>query len=177
MDAVKDIGALLDWIEMQPNLDSKRVAVYGASYGGFMALASAVEFSDRLACGIDLFGVSDLENRIRETREDRRDRVRAEYGDERDPEMRSFLHSISPLGHEERIKIPLFIFQGAHDTRVPAGESRRMAARLRARGQLVWYIEASDQGHQMPNPMNSFFVMPAGLTFLEACFAERKYRR
>ena len=172
MDAVKDIGALLDWIKTQPTLDSTRVAVYGASYGGFMTLASAVEFSDRLACGIDFSGISDFANLNRETREGMRDWARVEYGDERDPEMRSFLQSISPLDHQERIKIPLFIFQGAQDTRVPAGESRRMVAKLRARGQPVWYMEAADQGHQMPNPVNSFFVVPAGLTFLERCLLE-----
>jgi dipeptidyl aminopeptidase/acylaminoacyl peptidase len=172
MDAVKDIGALLDWIRTQPELDSKRVAVFGGSYGGFMALASAVEFSDRLACGIDFFGISDFTNMIRETREGMREWARVEFGDERDPEMRSFFQSISPLDHHERIRIPLLIFQGANDTRVPVGESRRMVEKLRARGQNVWYIEASDQGHQMPNPVNSFFVVPAGLTFLERCLVE-----
>lgn len=52
-DALQDIRALLDWIRTQPSLDNRRVAIYGASYGGFIALASAVRFSDRLACAID----------------------------------------------------------------------------------------------------------------------------
>ena len=47
-DSVKDIGALLDWIETQPQFDSSRIAVYGGSYGGYMVLASAVHYSDRL---------------------------------------------------------------------------------------------------------------------------------
>ena len=104
---------------------------------------------------------------IRETREGMRDWARSEFGDERDPEMKSYLTSISPLNHQDQIKVPLFIFQGTNDPRVPVGESRRMVARLRARGQPVWYIEASDQGHAMPNPVNSFYVMPAGLSFLD----------
>jgi len=141
-----------------------------------MTLASAVEFSDGLACGIDFSGISDFSNMIRETSVGMREWARVEFGDERDPAMLSFLQSISPLAHHERIKIPLFIFQGMHDTRVPVGESRRMVAKLRARGQPVWYIEASDQGHQMPNPVNSFFVLPAGLTFLENCFAGKGKR-
>jgi hypothetical protein len=49
-----------------------------------------------------------------------------------------------------------------------------MAARLRGRGQKVWYIEAADQGHSMPNPINSLFVLPAGLTFLDRCLLEGK---
>jgi dipeptidyl aminopeptidase/acylaminoacyl peptidase len=167
VDAIRDVGALLDWIKTQPDLDSSRVAVYGGSYGGFMALASAVYFSDRLACSIDFYGISDFSNMIRETREGMREWARTEFGDERDPEMKNYLASISPLNHQDQIRVPLFIFQGANDTRVPVGESRRMVARLRARGQPVWYIEASDQGHTMPSPVNSFYVMPAGLSFLE----------
>lgn len=139
-----------------------------------MALASAVEFSDRLACAIDFFGISNFENINRETRGGMRDWARGEFGDERDPGMLSFLQSISPLEHADRIRIPLFIFQGARDTRVPVSESRRMVARLRARGQPVWYIEASDQGHSMPNPVNSLFALPAGLTFLDRCLQNGK---
>jgi dipeptidyl aminopeptidase/acylaminoacyl peptidase len=171
-DAIRDIGALLDWIQTQPNLDSTRVAVYGASYGGFVALASAVEFSDRLACGIDFFGISDFENMIRDNQRGMRGWARVEFGDERDPQMRAFLQSISPLARADRIRIPLFIFQGANDTRVPVSESRRVIAALRARGQRVWYVEAADQGHSMPNPVNSIYVLPAALTFLESCLVE-----
>jgi dipeptidyl aminopeptidase/acylaminoacyl peptidase len=166
-DAIKDVGALLDWVKTQPDLDSTRVAVLGASYGGFMALASAVHYSDRLACAIDFYGISNFGNMIRETREGMRDWARVEFGDERDPEMKSFLDSISPLESPGRIKSPLFVFQGANDTRVPVGESRRMVAALRARGQPVWYIEASGQGHAIPNPINSFYVVPAVLSFLD----------
>ena len=39
-DSVKDIGALLDWIEAQPDLDATRVAVIGGSYGGYMVGAA-----------------------------------------------------------------------------------------------------------------------------------------
>jgi len=59
-DSVKDIGALLDWIETQPDLDQNRVAVYGGSYGGYMVLASAVHYSDRLKAAVDVVGISPL---------------------------------------------------------------------------------------------------------------------
>ncbi|MGO4781628.1 prolyl oligopeptidase family serine peptidase, partial [Lysobacter sp. 2RAB21] len=47
-DSVKDIGALLDWVGQQPELDAKRVGVYGGSYGGYMVLASLTHYSDRI---------------------------------------------------------------------------------------------------------------------------------
>ena len=52
-DAVRDIGALLDWIATQPDLDENRVAIHGTSYGGYIVLAAAVNYSDRLRAGVD----------------------------------------------------------------------------------------------------------------------------
>ena len=59
-DAVKDIGALLDWIQQQPQLDARRVGIKGGSYGGYLALASMVHYSDLLCCGIDEWGISNF---------------------------------------------------------------------------------------------------------------------
>ena len=57
-DAVKDVGALLDWIAQQPSLDASRVMVTGASYGGYMTYAVAAPLSGadpmRLCRGRDL---------------------------------------------------------------------------------------------------------------------------
>ena len=50
LDSVRDIGALLDWIGTQDDLDSQRIMITGGSYGGYMTLASAVEYNDRIAC-------------------------------------------------------------------------------------------------------------------------------
>ena len=47
-DAIKDIGSLLDWIKMQPYLDADRVLVTGSSYGGYVALSVAANYSDRV---------------------------------------------------------------------------------------------------------------------------------
>ena len=57
-DSVKDIGALLDWIAKQPDLDASRVGVVGGSYGGYMTLASLVHYSDRIRAGVDVVGIS-----------------------------------------------------------------------------------------------------------------------
>ncbi len=146
-DAVADIGALLDWIATQPELDESRVAVYGASYGGYMVLASAVHYSDRLVAGVNRAGISHFVTYLENTGDFRRDLRRFEYGDERDPDMRAFLESISPLNHVDRIDIPLFIAQGQNDPVVPASESAQMVEALRARGQTVWYMNALNEGH------------------------------
>jgi dipeptidyl aminopeptidase/acylaminoacyl peptidase len=146
-DAVRDIGALLDWIATQERLDASRVAVFGASYGGYMALASAVHYSDRLVGAIDRAGISNFVTYLENTSDYRRDMRRVEYGDERDPQMRAFLESISPLNNVERINIPLFIVQGQNDPVVPVTESEQMVRALRERGQTVWYMNALNEGH------------------------------
>ena len=146
-DAVHDIGALLDAIEASPLLDASRVAVYGASYGGYMALASAVHFSERLVAGVAHAGISNFVSYLENTRDYRRDLRRGEYGDERDPEMRSFLESISPLNNVAQIDIPLLIVHGQNDAVVPVSESEQMVAALRQQGQTVWFMNALNEGH------------------------------
>jgi dienelactone hydrolase len=44
---VKDIGALIDWVQIQPNFDKERVGVYGRSYGGYMVLASMIDYGEK----------------------------------------------------------------------------------------------------------------------------------
>ncbi len=90
-DSVKDLGALLDWIRTQPGLDADRVLVTGGSYGGYMALAAAVHYSERIAGAIASVGISSFVTFLERTETYRRDLRRVEYGDERDPEMRAFL--------------------------------------------------------------------------------------
>ena len=146
-DSVRDIGALLDWIATQPELDETRVGVYGASYGGYMVLASAVHYSDQLRAAVDNVGISSFVTFLENTQDYRRDLRRAEYGDERDPEMRAFLEKISPLNNVEKISIPMFVVQGQNDPRVPVTESEQIVRALREQGNTVWYMNALNEGH------------------------------
>src|SRR5581483_3091979 len=125
-DSVKDIGALLDWIAARPDLDASRVMVMGGSYGGYMTLASMTHFNDRLRCAIDVVGISNWVTFLEHTEAYRRDLRRVEYGDERDPKMRDFLATISPLASVAKISKPMFIVAGKNDPRVPWTEGRQM---------------------------------------------------
>jgi dipeptidyl aminopeptidase/acylaminoacyl peptidase len=166
-DSVKDIGALLDWIETQPDLDQDRVAVFGGSYGGYMVLASAVHFSDRLKAAVDIVGISSFVTFLENTQDYRRDLRRVEYGDERDPEMRAHLEKISPVNNVEKIDIPLFVVQGENDPRVPVTESTQMVAALRDRGETVWYMNALNEGHGYRKKENRDIYQQATALFLK----------
>lgn len=168
-DAVRDIGSLLDWIGEQPDMDPTRVAVTGGSYGGYMVLASLVHFSPRLACGVDVVGVSNFVTFLENTADYRRDLRRAEYGDERIPEMRAFLESISPLNNAEAITSRLMVIQGANDPRVPVGESRQLVDRVRANGLDVTYMEGANEGHGFRHPWNAFYAGLAQQQLIREC--------
>ena len=165
-NSVFDIGALLDWIEHQPDLDADRVVVYGGSYGGYMVLASLMHYSDRLAGGINIVGISNFVTFLENTAGYRRDLRRAEYGDERIPEVREFLESISPANNAERITAPLFIIQGANDPRVPASEAEQILEAVRSAGGDPWYLLALDEGHGFARQSNRDFQREAETMFL-----------
>ncbi len=153
-DSVKDIGALLDWIETQPDLDSSRVAVYGGSYGGYMVLASLVHYSDRLRGAVDIVGISNFVTFLENTQDYRRDLRRVEYGDERDPAMRAHLEKISPNRHAGKITAPLFVAQGQNDPRVPVTEAEQIVRDVRSAGYDVWYMNALNEGHGFRKKVN-----------------------
>jgi dipeptidyl aminopeptidase/acylaminoacyl peptidase len=146
-DSVKDIGALLDWVGANGTFDAQRVLVYGGSYGGYMVLASMTHYNDRLAGAVDIVGISNFVTFLENTSGYRRDLRRAEYGDERDPEMRATLARISPLNSIARVTKPLFVVHGANDPRVPLGEAEQVLAAVRANGGEAWLMLARNEGH------------------------------
>ena len=166
-DSVKDIGALLDWIETQPHLDSNRVAVYGGSYGGYMVLASAVHYSDRLKAAVDIVGISNFVTFLKNTKDYRRDLRRVEYGDERNPDMEAFLQNISPNNNVDQIQVPMFVVQGENDPRVPVTEAEQVVKSLRDNGKKVWYMNALNEGHGYRKKENRDIYQQAVILFLK----------
>jgi dipeptidyl aminopeptidase/acylaminoacyl peptidase len=166
-DSVKDIGALLDWIKTRPELDASRVAVQGGSYGGYMVLASMFRFPDRLRAGVDAVGISRFVSFLENTKDYRRDLRRAEYGDERDPEMKKHLDDIAPLNHAGEIRAPLLCLQGANDPRVPASEAEQIVKALRANKIEAWYVLAKNEGHGFAKKDNQELVAAITYEFFE----------
>jgi len=146
-DAVKDVGALLVWLSLQSAYDAKHFVVSGDSYGGYLALATLVNFGDRLRGAVDMSGITDFTSFLSNGAAYRQSQRRAEYGDERDPDMKAFLRRISPLTNAERISRPVLIVQGKNDPQVPSSEAEQLLYRLRSKGDEVWYLQAGDEGH------------------------------
>ncbi len=167
-DTVKDVGALLDWIAAEPSLDEERVMVTGASYGGFMTYAVAQAYGDRLRCAFAAAGISDFISYFRNTDSSRVEDRRAEYGDERIPEIRDFLTRISPVSQASKLRIPLLIAHGQKDSRVPVEQAEAMAAAARANGVPVWLTVYTDEGHSLPTTRaNNDFLFYTWIQFVQ----------
>jgi dipeptidyl aminopeptidase/acylaminoacyl peptidase len=163
----QDINTLLDWIQTQPDLDSSRVMITGGSYGGFMTLAVATNYNDRICCSVDVVGPSNLVTFLEHTSGYRQDLRRVEYGDERDPKMREFLEKIAPANKAKNITKPLFVIAGLNDPRVPVSESQQMVNIVRQNGTPVWWLMAKDEGHGFGKKKNQDYQFDATVMFVK----------
>jgi dipeptidyl aminopeptidase/acylaminoacyl peptidase len=149
-DAVKDLGALLVWLGLDSRFDAKHVVVSG----GYLALATLVNYGDRLRGAVDFAGITDFIGFMGTTAPYLQGQERANYGDERDTDMRAYLRRISPLTGADRISRPLLDVHGKNDPRVPVSQSDELANRLRSRGGTVWILKAADEGHAFGKRQN-----------------------
>jgi dipeptidyl aminopeptidase/acylaminoacyl peptidase len=146
-NAVKDIGALLDWIAQQKDLDKDRVTLAGPSYGGLMALAASALYPDRVRCTFDGFGISNVATFLDRAIPSIKPVRRGEYGDESDPAVRAFMERTAPVNHADRLRMPLFIAHGRNDPSVPVQESEQIVAAVKKNGTPLWVMYATNAGH------------------------------
>lgn len=146
-DAVKDIGAILDWIATRPELDKNRVMLLGISSGGWLALQAGSAYNDRIRGVIEGAGITNFVTFLESTDPARQENRRHEYGDERDPAMREFLLSLSPAKNAAALKKPTFIIQPGKDARVPLNQAQELLQALKANNQPVWYLEFTEANH------------------------------
>lgn len=152
---------------LHPELDPNRVAVLGGSYGGYMVLASLVHFSDRLKAGVDIVGIASFATFLKNTSAYRRDLRRAEYGDERTPQMKAEFARIDPVNNAGRIRSALFVAHGRNDPRVPFSEAVQIVKKVRRNGKKVWTVYADNEGHGFRKKENADYLTAAMVLFLQ----------
>jgi dipeptidyl aminopeptidase/acylaminoacyl peptidase len=164
-DSVKDLAAAVDWLKTSGDADSRRIAVMGGSYGGYMTLAAITLYPNLWAAAIEMFGISNFETNLRNTSGYRRKQREREYGTlANDLE---FLRSVSPIYKVDRIKAPLLVLQGKNDPRVPYTESEQIVKALRDRNAPVEYMLFEDEGHGFVKLANRLILYPKIVDFLE----------
>lgn len=163
-----DISDGVQWLIDQGTADPKRIAIYGGSYGGYATLAGLTFTPDLYACGVDYVGVSNLftfMNTVPPYWEAWRKQMYEMVGD---PQKDSVLmREASPVFHVDRIKVPLFIAQGATDPRVNKDESDQVVKALNDRGVEVQYLLKENEGHGFRLEENRFEFYEAMDKFLD----------
>jgi len=145
-NAVKDIQSLLDWIENQTDLDSKRIFIRGESYGGFIALSTALQEPSRIKGVIAEYPLVSIRGYLSQSWID--ETAKNEYGDPKDEALMSNLDVLSPLNNVSRWnKIPLFLTRGKRDERVPEKDVTDLKNQLQNSGTELWYIYSIQDGH------------------------------
>lgn len=114
---------------------------------------------------MDTVGISHFGTFLNNTESYRRDLRRAEYGDERVPEMKAVFERISPLNHAGKIKSPLFVAQGRNDPHVPYTEAEQIVKAVRGNGQPVWFLMYAGDGHGFKKKTNSDYFGAAAIRF------------
>ncbi|MEK4761171.1 S9 family peptidase [Viridibacillus sp. FSL E2-0187] len=146
MDSVADLKWLANDLVNTHGVDSERIGIMGRSYGGFMVLAALTHYADIWAAGVDIVGISHFKSFLENTGAWRRKLREYEYGSLK--EDVDFFEEIAPLNHSDKIKVPLLIFHGRNDTRVPVSEAEQLTEDLKEQGKHVELIIFEDEGHQ-----------------------------
>jgi dipeptidyl aminopeptidase/acylaminoacyl peptidase len=116
---------------------------------------------------VDIVGIASFITFLERTAAYRRDLRRAEYGDERDPEMRKVFERIDPLANAGKIKSALLVIHGKNDPRVPFFEAEQIAKKVRESGKPVWTVFADNEGHGFAKKENRDYMTNVVVAFLK----------
>ena len=162
-----DLVDAVGYVTAQGWADKDRIAIYGASYGGYAALVGAAFTPDVFACAVDIVGPSNLKTLLESIPPYWAPMKAQLYKRVGNPETdEEFLWSRSPLSRVSDIRIPLLIAQGANDPRVKQAESEQIVAALEAAGIDHEYLLFPDEGHGFYKPENRLTFFAAAEKFL-----------
>lgn len=145
-NAVKDIQSLIDWVKDQPELDSNKIFLRGESYGGFIALSTALQEPEKIKGVIAEYPLVSIRGYLSQSWID--EALKNEYGDPKDELLMKKLDALSPLNNISRWNnIPVFLTRGKRDARIPEKDVTDLKTQLQNNGTELWYIFSNEDGH------------------------------
>jgi dipeptidyl aminopeptidase/acylaminoacyl peptidase len=159
-----DLIDAVEWAIREGVAPRDKIAIMGASYGGYATLIGLTFTPDIFCCGISIVGISNLVTLLRTVPPywaSFIDQMYRRYADPNSEEGRAWLTERSPLFKADQIRRPLLIAHGANDVRCKQAESDQIVAAMRERGQPVTYVVYPDEGHGFLRPENrlSFYAI------------------
>lgn len=140
-----DLTDAVNWLVKEGIVDSQRVCIVGASYGGYAAMMAAVKTPTLFKCAISYAGVSDLRRLV----SDSKDYVGHKFVENEVGSKRSDLQARSPYYGVDKIQIPVLLLHGEDDRRVDVMQSRIMAKEMQAKNKQVKYVELENGDHYL----------------------------
>jgi dipeptidyl aminopeptidase/acylaminoacyl peptidase len=167
LDMQNDITDGVYWLINKGIADKNRIAIYGASYGGYATLQGVVVTPTLYAAAVDYVGVSNLFTFMQTIPPYWKPMLDMMYEMVGNPETDSIqFRATSPALNADKIMTPLFVAQGANDPRVNINESNQIVDALKKRGIDVEYMVKENEGHGFYNEENRFDFYRAMEKFL-----------
>ena len=169
-----DLSDGVRYLAGQGEIDPRRVAIVGESYGGYAALAGAAFDRKQYRCAVSVAGISDPRRHLQwaaqreETNKSRFQRYWDRLADAKgmnDPA----LDEISPLKHVDAIDIPVLLIHGKDDTVVDYGQSVAMHEALKAAGKPVEMVTLKNEDHWLSRSETRTQMLTESIRFLKAC--------
>ncbi len=145
-----DLTDGVKWAIAQGIADPNRIAIYGASYGGYAALVGATFTPDLYRAAVNYVGVSDL-NLITSWARGRGGRGSDMFAREWIGDDRQYKFERSPVNFVDRIRIPTLHAYGFNDPRVEIEHWERLEPRLKQHGKTYEIMIERDEGHGFDN--------------------------
>jgi dipeptidyl aminopeptidase/acylaminoacyl peptidase len=171
---LNDLADAVQWIGAHPQLDGGRVAVGGASYGGYLTNAVVGTYPGLFKAAVSAVGVADWVKALEGASPELQASDREEYGDVRNPADRAFFASLSPINNAAKVRTPMLVQHGANDPRDPVTESDAFVTAVRKTGTPVRYVRFPDEGHGIAGLANRVHFYREMAGFLEEHLGVRR---
>ncbi len=146
-----DLTDGVKWAIAQGYADPARVAIFGASYGGYATLAGLVFTPELYKCGINYVGVSDLVELTRRKYQEEDAGLLSFYRQAIDDSPQE-LYKHSPVNFVERIRVPLLNAYGVNDGRVDVAQWVELKSQLDKYHKNYAFMLAKGEGHGFSHP-------------------------
>ncbi|NIA27029.1 MAG: alpha/beta fold hydrolase [Desulfobulbaceae bacterium] len=165
----QDVYDAIDWLGERGTVDTKRACMIGFSYGGYVALTAAFQRPKQFKCIVSVAGIGNLVDLVESSARYKTAQVsqRKTVGDTRDSQQKKVLYQNSAIHFVEKIKSPILLIHGDHDTQVRVKQSREFYAAAHAANVDIEYIELEDGTHYLDENKNRLVVFRAMDDFLK----------
>jgi dipeptidyl aminopeptidase/acylaminoacyl peptidase len=154
---LEDITSAADWIVKTGYVDTKKIAVLGGSYGGYLSMMAVTKAPDRWAAGVPFFPFVNWFTEMENTDPYGREYAINNMGDPTKDTAR--LKDRSPIFFADQIKAPLLLLAGGNDPRCPRTEAEQVAQAVKKRGGVVELKVYENEGHgfaKVENQIDAF---------------------